>query len=79
MSGSGAPVVRPPAADAAMPWGMLATLSAVTFLVTGSAIALSPFLLDIARDLGATLAAVANLLGVMSVSWGVVSVTAGAA
>jgi MFS transporter, DHA1 family, inner membrane transport protein len=79
VSGSGAPGVRPPAADAAMPWGMLATLSAVTFLVTGSAIALSPFLLDIARDLGATLAAVANLLGVMSVSWGVVSVTAGAA
>ena len=33
---------------------MLATLTAVTFLVTGSAIALSPFLLDLARDLGAT-------------------------
>lgn len=58
---------------------MLATLSAVTFLVTGSAIALSPFLLDIARDLGTTLTAVANLVGVMSVSWGVVSVAAGAA
>ena len=78
MNGSGAPEVRPPAAGAAMPWGMLATLSAVVFLVTGSAIALSPFLLDIAHDLGTTLAAVANLLGVMSVSWGVVSVSAGA-
>jgi DHA1 family inner membrane transport protein len=62
-----------------MRWGMLATLSAVTFLVTGSAIALSPFLLDIARDLGTTLTAVANLVGVMSISWGVVSVAAGAA
>jgi predicted MFS family arabinose efflux permease len=62
-----------------MPWGMLVTLSAATFLVTGSAIALSPFLLDIARDLGATLGAVANLVGVMSVSWGIVSVAAGAA
>jgi DHA1 family inner membrane transport protein len=62
-----------------MPRGMLATLSVVTFLVTGSAIALAPFLLDIARDLSTTLAAVANLVGVMSVSWGVVSVTAGAA
>jgi predicted MFS family arabinose efflux permease len=62
-----------------MPWGMLVTLSAATFLVTGSAIALSPFLLDIARDLGATLGGVANLVGVMSVSWGIVSVTAGAA
>ena len=61
-----------------MPWGMLATLSVVTFLVTGSAIALAPFLLDLARDLGASLAAVANLVAVMSVSWGVVSVTAGA-
>jgi predicted MFS family arabinose efflux permease len=62
-----------------MPWGMLVTLAAATFLVTGSAIALSPFLLDIARDLDASLAAVANLVGVMSVSWGIVSVAAGAA
>jgi predicted MFS family arabinose efflux permease len=61
-----------------MPWGMLGTLSVVTFLVTGSAIALSPFLLHLARDLGASLAAVANLVALMSVSWGVVSVTAGA-
>ena len=61
-----------------MPWGMLATLSVVTFLVTGSAIAIAPFLLDLARDLDASLAAVANLVAVMSVSWGVVSVTAGA-
>jgi predicted MFS family arabinose efflux permease len=58
---------------------MLTTLSAATFLVTGSAVAISPFLLDIARDLGATLGAVANLVGIMSVSWGIVSVTAGAA
>ena len=62
-----------------MPWGMLATLAAATFLITGAGIGLSPFLLDIARDLGTTLAAVANLVGVMSVSWGVVSVAAGAA
>jgi predicted MFS family arabinose efflux permease len=58
---------------------MLATLSAVTFLVTGSGIALSPFLLDIARDLGTTLAAVANLVAGMSITWGAVSVVAGAA
>jgi DHA1 family inner membrane transport protein len=78
VSGASSLEVRPPAPGAATPWVMLGTLSAVTFLVTGSAVALSPFLLDIARDLGTTLAAVANLLGVMSVSWGVVSVTAGA-
>ena len=85
MSGSRAPEVSPSAVPAAavpsapLPWGMLVTLSVVTFLVTGSAVAIAPFLLDIARDLGATLAAVANLVAVMSVSWGVVSVTAGAA
>jgi predicted MFS family arabinose efflux permease len=62
-----------------VPRGTLATLSVVTFLVTGSAISLAPFLLDVARDLDASLAAVANLVAVMSVSWGVVSVTAGAA
>ena len=77
MSGSSSPEAHSPAA--VMPWRMLTTLSVVTFLVTGSAIALAPFLLDVARDLGTTLAAVANLVGVMSVSWGVVSVTAGAA
>lgn len=78
MSGSRAPEVHP-ATAAPMPWGMLATLSVVTFLVTGSAVALAPFLLEIAGDIGATLTAVANLVAVMSVSWGVVSVTAGAA
>jgi MFS transporter, DHA1 family, inner membrane transport protein len=64
---------------AAMPLGMLATLSVVTFLVNASASALAPFLLDIARDLGTTLGPAANLIAVMSISWGVVSVTAGAA
>jgi DHA1 family inner membrane transport protein len=78
VSGSGAPEIHAPA-SAVMPWRMLTTLSVVTFLVTGSAIALAPFLLDVARDLGTTLAPVANLVGVMSISWGVVSVTAGAA
>jgi predicted MFS family arabinose efflux permease len=42
-------------------------------------IALSPFLLDIARDLGTTLGAVANLVAAMSITWGAVSVAAGAA
>ena len=67
------------AVGARLPWGMLMTLAVVTFLVTGSAVSIAPFLLDIARDLGSTLAAVANLVALMSISWGVVSVTAGAA
>jgi predicted MFS family arabinose efflux permease len=62
-----------------MPLGMLVTLSVVTFLVNASATALAPFLLDIARDLGTTLGASANLIAVMSITWGVVSVTAGVA
>src|SRR5262249_61164075 len=59
--------------------GMLVTLSVVTFLVNASATALAPFLLDIAQDLATTLGAAANLIAVMSITWGVVSVTAGAA
>ena len=58
---------------------MLLTISVVTFLVNGSAVALAPFLLDVSRDLGVTLGAAANLIALMSISWGVVSVTAGAA
>jgi predicted MFS family arabinose efflux permease len=69
---------RRPGTIARVPWALLATLAAVTFLVTSSGIALSPFLLDMARDLGTGLAAVANLVAAMSVSWGVMSVAAGA-
>jgi predicted MFS family arabinose efflux permease len=58
---------------------MLVTISVVTFLVNGSAVALAPFLLDVSRDLGVSLGAAANLIALMSISWGVVSVTAGAA
>src|SRR6185436_8619693 len=79
VTSSRSPEVRASATTASQPWGMLATLAVVTFLGTGSAVAIAPFLLDISRDLGATLAATANLVAVMSVSWGVVSVTAGAA
>jgi predicted MFS family arabinose efflux permease len=78
VTSSRSPEVQAPAVAARLPWGMLATLAVVTFLVTGSAVTLAPFLLDIARDLGSSLAAVANLVALMSVSWGVVSVTAGA-
>jgi len=41
---------------------MITTLTVVTFLVTASAVSLAPFLLDIARDLGTTFGATANLL-----------------
>ena len=79
MNDSRLPKVRAPGAEARLPWAMLLTISVVTFLVNGSAVALAPFLLDVSRDLGVTLGAAANLIALMSISWGVVSVTAGAA
>jgi predicted MFS family arabinose efflux permease len=60
-----------------MPRALLPTLSAVTFVVTSSGLALSPFLLDVARELSTTLGSVANLIAVMNVTWGTTSVTAG--
>ena len=79
MNDSRLPKVRAPGAEARLPWAMLLTISVVTFLVNGSAVALAPFLLDVSRDLGVTLGVAANLIALMSISWGVVSVTAGAA
>src|SRR5437868_9095813 len=58
---------------------MLLALAFATFLVTGNGIAISPFLLDMARDLGMSLAAVANLVALSSITWGVASLFAGAA
>jgi predicted MFS family arabinose efflux permease len=50
-----------------------------TFLVTTSGTSLAPFLIEMARDLGTDLAAVANLLAISSLTWGVLSLLAGAA
>jgi MFS transporter, DHA1 family, inner membrane transport protein len=58
---------------------MLWTLSLGSFLTTSSGATRSPFLLDMARDLDTDLAAVANLMAIMSVSWGIMSLVAGTA
>jgi DHA1 family inner membrane transport protein len=58
---------------------MLVTLCLVTFLVTSTGTAIAPFLLDMARELGTDLAAVANLMAVLSVAWGLAALGAGAA
>ena len=58
---------------------MLVALSFATFLTTGSGTAIAPFLLDMAQELGTDLAAVGNLVALMSISWGVTSIMAGAA
>lgn len=58
---------------------MLTVLSVGTFFATGTGTVLSPFLLSIAGDLGTDLAAIANLVALMSITWGLASLVAGAA
>ena len=58
---------------------MLLALCFATFLVTGNGVAVSPFLLDMSRDLGTDLAAVANLVALSSITWGLASLLAGTA
>ena len=58
-------------------WFILLSLTLASYLANASAIAMTPFLLDIARDLDADLAAMGILLAVGSVTWGIVSVFAG--
>jgi DHA1 family inner membrane transport protein len=58
---------------------MLAVLCSTTFLVASAGTAIAPFLLQMTHDLSAELAAVANLVSVMSVAWGLTSLAAGTA
>jgi DHA1 family inner membrane transport protein len=58
---------------------MLAALCAASFVVASSGTSLAPFLLEMGRDLDAELPTVANLVTVLSVTWGIVSLAAGAA
>jgi DHA1 family inner membrane transport protein len=60
-------------------WFVLFSLVLASYLANVSAMALTPFLLDIARDLDADLAAMGMLLAVSSVTWGIVSIFAGVA
>jgi predicted MFS family arabinose efflux permease len=58
---------------------LLGTLIWTTFLVSGASTSIAPFLRDMAQDLGAGLAAVGNLVGLLSAAWGVMSAMAGSA
>jgi predicted MFS family arabinose efflux permease len=60
-------------------WFVLLSLVVASYLANVSAIAMTPFLLDIARELGADLAAMGVLLAVGSITWAVVSMFAGVA
>jgi len=58
---------------------ILFSLTLASYLANVSAIAMTPFLLDIARDLDADLAGMGVLLAIGSITWGIVSVFAGVA
>jgi MFS transporter, DHA1 family, inner membrane transport protein len=58
---------------------MLAALSTWALLSTATTVGITPFLLDIARDLKTDLAAAGNLVALQSITWGLVSIFAGAA
>jgi len=68
-----------PSAPAAPVGLLLGTLTLGAFLTTTSGAARSPFLLDMANDLGTDLTAVANLMAIMAVTWGMASLVAGTA
>lgn len=58
---------------------LLLAVSLGALLASASSVGITPFLLDIARDLETDLGAAGNLVALQSVSWGVASVFAGAA
>lgn len=61
-----------------MPWAMLAAGCLAMFAASSSGTTRAPFLIDMARDLSASLPLVANLMAATSVAWGVSSLFAGA-
>ena len=67
------------AAEGRLPWFLMVAACWATFLVTGSGMIRSPFLLEMARDLDASLAATANLFSLTALAWGIASLCAGAA
>src|ERR671938_451370 len=58
---------------------MLVALAGGGLLSTATTVGITPFLLDIGRDLNTDLAAAGNLVALQSVTWGIASLFAGAA
>src|SRR5438045_8963615 len=56
---------------------MLGSLALAAFPASSTAVSRAPFLIDMARDLDTDLTAVANLMSITSMSWGVTSLVAG--
>ena len=57
---------------------MLWALSLGSFLTTSSGTTRSPFLLDMAHDLNTDLTSIGNLMAITAVTWGIMSLVAGA-
>jgi DHA1 family inner membrane transport protein len=61
-----------------MPWALLLAASLAMFTVAASGTTRAPFLIDMARDLSASVPLIANLVAITSVAWGITSIFAGA-
>ena len=60
-----------------MPWLLIAATCLATFAITCSGSTRAPFLVNMSQDLGVSLGAIANLIGMSSIAWGLVSFFAG--
>ena len=61
-----------------LPWVLLSVACLTMFTMSASGTTRAPFLIDMARDLSVSVALVANLIAINSVSWGITSMLAGA-
>jgi predicted MFS family arabinose efflux permease len=61
-----------------MPWPLLLAASLAMFTVAASGTTRAPFLIDMARDLSASVPLIANLVAITSIAWGITSIIAGA-
>src|SRR5580704_11717984 len=61
-----------------LPWALLFAASLAMFTVAASGTTRAPFLIDMARDLSASVPLIANLVAITSIAWGITSIFAGA-
>src|SRR3954447_7392253 len=71
-------VATPEPALPRMPWALLVACCLGMFAASSSGTTRAPFLIDMARDLGTSVALVANLMAMTSIAWGAASLVAGA-
>jgi predicted MFS family arabinose efflux permease len=67
----------PPLPSGPFPWALIAAACLAMFAASSSGTTRAPFLLDMARDLGTSLALTANVMAMTSIAWGGASLMAG--